>query len=481
MVRAMKQTPYFKGFHRLFGRAKKSAAAALKERVDGIQNRAPGQLHSQFADVVEPEKIQGEAGSRERIFTADVVFWAMLGQVFRGGSLRDAVREVQAAESAKSPKQRNYISHGTGSYATARQRLPQSALDGVNRRVCSKMLPSQRFLGGRRIMVVDGTGVQLEDTPANQREYPQSSRQQPGCGFPVMQLVALFNLDTTALEHLSCSPLNAHEGSMFDVDLMPHLQSGDVLLADRGFCSYLHFSALAPRGVDVLTRLHSARQWPKGMRGDDVRVEWKRPCASQRPGHITRPEWEALPATCTVRYIRYRIARAGFRPQVIILATTLMEAPAEQLAGIYLQRWGVELCFDDIKTTMGMDFVKTKSPAMAIKMATLHMIAYNLIRLTMHRAARTTGTCWTRLSFKGALDAINRFAAQMHQAARPMIARLRQTLYQTIGCDLLPRRPGRIEPRVLKRRQKPFPLMTRPRAVLRAEIIQNYTSAKSTI
>jgi hypothetical protein len=379
----MTKNRYFKGFNHLFGRAKRSAAGTLKERFDEILARAPGQLHSLFAKAVEPEKIVGPKGCRERLFPADVTFWGMLGQVFRGGSLRDAVREIQASVCAAGSGRE--LGGGTGSYSDARQRLAQSSVDAAHRRVCEKMIASGGLLGERRVMVVDGTSVQLEDTPANQEEYPQPVGQKTGCGFPVMQIVALFNLGSAALERFSCSAQTAGEGSMFDVELMEHLQAGDVLLGDRLYGSYLHFAGLAAQGVDVVTRLHGSRAWPKGARGNDVLVQWKRPAPSARPQHVTRKEWEALPATLTVRYVRYRIDNAGFRTRHIMVATTLWQPPVQELAQLYLRRWDIELCFDDIKTTLGMDFIRAKSPAMAVKMLTMYAIAYNLVRLLIHR------------------------------------------------------------------------------------------------
>ena len=413
-----------------------------------------------------------------------MTFWGMLGQVFRGGSLRAAVREIQASVCAADGERD--LSNSTGSYSDARQRLPQHSVDAVHRRVCEKMMSAGGFAGGRRVMVVDGTSVQLEDTAANQEEYPQPAGQEPGCGFPVMQIVALFNLDSAALEHFSFSPHTADEGSMFDVELMEHLQAGDVLLGDRLYGSYLHFAALPARGVDVLTQLHGSRGWPKGMRGDDGTVQWRRPAPSARPPHVTQEEREALPATITVRYVRYGIDIAGFRTRHIMVATTLLEAPAKELAQLYLRRWDIELCFDDIKTTMAMDFIRAESPAMAVKMLTLYAIAYNLVRLLMQQAVRTTGSPTARvssmrLSFKGALDATLRFAAEMAQVPRKRWRSLREKLFRTIATDSLRRRGQRFEPRVVKRRPKPFPLMTRPRAVLKQQILSNHALHQASI
>ena len=125
------------------------------------------------------------------------------------------------------------------------------------------------------------------------------------------------------------------------------------------------------------------------------------PAPSARPPHVTKQEGEALPATITLRYVRYGIDIAGFRTRHIMVATTLLEAPAKELAQLYLRRWDIELCCDDIKTTMAMDFIRAKSPAMAVKMLTLYAIAYNLVRLLMQQAVRTTGSPTAR----GELDA----------------------------------------------------------------------------
>lgn len=437
--------------------------------MDEIRSRAPGQLPLLFQEVVEPEKIKGCEKSRSRIYSADVTFWAMLGQVFRGGSLRQAVREVQASF-CQCPETGLEVENSTASYSDARQRLPQKSLEDINERVCSKMLPRNEFLNGRRIMVVDATGVQIEDTRANQKSYPQPGNQKEGCGFPVIQLVGLFNLCTGALEHFCDSAMCAHEGGMFDIELAEHLHSGDVLVADRGFCSYLHFSQLLSRGIDVLMRLNSSRDWPKEVSGNQTIVPWKRPCLSHLPEHIIEQEWLELPHNVKVRYIRYRIERKGFRTQPIILATTLMHASIEELVGIYARRWDIELCFDDLKTTMSMDFVRCKSPEMALKMITTHIIAYNLIRYMILVSARDRAH---RVSFKGALDTILRFASQMHNATKKRLGCLLTKLHEVIARDIVPERPERFEPRVRKRRPKPFTWMTQSRAILKAEIIKS--------
>lgn len=465
----MKKTRFLKGFHLLCGRAKKSSAKVLTEAIEKIRGGAPGQLCSLFAQDIEPEKIGSAEGARNRVYSAQVTFWLMLGQVFRGGSLRAAVREVQAFLAVAHEDQAD-SKGSSGSYSDARKRLRESELKKVNARVCAKMPASGRLLGGRRIMVVDGTGIQLEDTAANQKCYPQPSEQKKGCGFPVVQLIALMNLESGAVEHVCHTPLEAHEGRLFECELASKLCRGDVLLADRGFSSFLQFAQMARRGVDSLMRLHGSRAWPKELKGDDGLVEWRRPPLSQCPDDVSDEDWAALPERITVRYVRRVLRRKGFRDQVVIVATTLLDDSAEEILLVYARRWEIELTFDDIKTTMGMDFIRAKSPESALKMIRVHLIAYNLVRLMMMRAAMQAGVCARRLSFKGALDAICAFAVQMHRCGTKVFRKIKAALLNVIGEDQIPLRPFRIEPRVRKRRPKPFPLMTRPRKTLQAEI-----------
>ena len=462
---------YIKGFHQFFGRARKRAAVTLKERVEEIRNRAPGQLQRVFSDAVEPEKITGKPKSRDRVYSADVTFWALLGQVMRGGSLREAVREVQASVKARGSAMD--VGESTASYSDARQRMPQSSLEAVQRRVCQKFQRPDELLPGRRVWAVDATSVQLADTPKNQEAYPQPTLQKAGCGFPVMQIVGLFNMNTAALEHFVESPWKEHEGGMFLAGLSRLLQQTDVIVGDRLYCSFLNTAVLQQQGVDCIFRLNSQRKWPGSHEGEeDIVVQWQRPALAAMPDYISEQEYEAMPEQLPVRYVRFTLRQKGFRPRILTLATTLMEVPAAELAQLYLKRWGIELCFDDIKTTMEMDFIAAKSPAMAMKLVTTAIIAYNLIRLTMQQAAIACGHReLTRLSFKGSLDAILQFCSHMRKASKDVLSSLKQKLFQSIAADLLPDRPGRIEPRVRKRRPKPFPLMTKPRQVLIAQIV----------
>src|SRR5690625_45791 len=209
--------------------------------------------------------------------------------------------------------------------------------------------------------------------------------------------------------------------------------------------------------------LHSTRKIPfKGKQSECV-LTWERPRLTEMPQHIFEEEWERLPETITVRYIRFRIQEKGFRTREVVLATTLLDVPAEELIKLYRRRWEVELCFRDIKSTLGMEWINCKTPAMARKQLIMYLIAHNLVRWLLQRASQATGQPLHRLSFKGAIDTVHRWIPELHAMLPSRRKCAFNELLYTISSDLLPNRPGRIEPRRQKTRPK-YSLLTKPRA-----------------
>ena len=141
------------------------------------------------------------------------------------------------------------------------------------------------------------------------------------------------------------------------------LQAGEILLADRGFCSYLDIAQLLSRGIDCLMRLHQGRGKPDFRRGrrlgkNDRLVVWSKP---QYLRQWSKQDYDQLPSTLTVRILRFEISVPGFRSKQVVLTTTLLDPklyPADELAKLYLRRWNVELHFRQIKTMLGMDVLR---------------------------------------------------------------------------------------------------------------------------
>ena len=320
--------------------------------------------------------------------------------------------------------------------------------------------------------MVDGTGIRLPDTKENQQAYPQPSQQRDGCGFPVMQVVACFCLHTGALLHWVSSKLHAHECPQLR-SLIPLIEKGSILLTDRGFCSYSNLALCLEHQLDAVMRLHQARKVDmrcgKKLGKLDRLIKWKRP---QPHAGCSKDECKQLPKTLEVRVMRLKIQSRGFRDKWLWIATTLTDPkryPKESLAELYQRRWQAELFIRDLKTTMGMDELRCKTPAMAHKEFIMFAIAYNLLRLLMADAARLSSRQPHQISFKGAADTLRHYkgALWMVRKVPRKQKEVRLELLKTIAEITVANRPGRMEPRAKKRRPKNYRYLTRPRLVMR--------------
>ena len=469
-------TPFFAAFAPLlFGRPPRSFRTALRQSV--LKADSLSQWRAAFASMIPDSLLAPKkkgAGSRERLFSPLVTFWAFLSQVLSPNSAcREAVRKVQAWWTLRAPLE---MSPDTSAYCQARQRLSDQVLSDIHTHLAERMeanAPSESCWLSREVKIVDGTCLSMPDTPENQAAYPQPSNQKKGCGFPIMKLVGLFSLKSGALLHFARGTLRVHESQLFR-QLWAHLCEGDIVLGDRAFCSFFAMASLLGRGVDSLMRLHQARHadFRRGKRlgKDDILISWKKP--GQRTAAWSAQEFAALPDTLTLRQIRLHLDIKGCRSRTIILVTTLLDPvayPAETIAALYLERWSVELHFREIKITLALDVLRCLTPAMIEKELLLHIIAYNLIRSLMQRAAILHCVELRRLSFKGTLDTLRHFADAVHASeGKPRKqAALLDSMLEIIAADPVPYRPYRNEPRAKKRRPKNYHLLTKPRHQMR--------------
>jgi len=228
-------------------------------------------------------------------------------------------------------------------------------------------------------------------------------------------------------------------------------------------------AGLPPQGVDVVARLHQARKvdFRKANRlgKRDGLFVWTKGC--QQSKILSASEWALLPAQITVRIIRFSATIRGFRNRRITLVTTLLDAklyPAQELVALYARRWRLELCLRDLKTTMGMEELRCQTPDMAEKELLAYLVAHNLVRCLIAEAVATYQVELERVSFKGSLDALRQYSNAISQARnQKMRDQLWEDLLLNLARDLVPCRPNREEPRAVKRRPKPYPLLNRPR------------------
>jgi Transposase DDE domain len=372
-------------------------------------------------------------------------------------------------------------------YCQARMKLPlsvfQRLLQAVSNRIQHEPLDEGRWFGHRTLWV-DGSSFSMPDTPELHDHFGQPGGQQPGCGFPVAHLMALFHAGTGMVLQVLAAPLRTHDMSQV-VALHPALQPDDVLVADRGFCSYVHIALLVQGGVHAVFRVHQkhlvdftparphvspAQGRRKGQQGKprsrwlarlgscDHLVEWRKPVAC--PDWMDEAQFAQLPDGLTVRELRYQVQRKGFRVQTITLVTTLVNAAlygVEVLAELYFARWGIETNLAHLKTTMGLDVLKCKTVDGVLKELIVFALIYNLVRLVMGQAARRQYVDIDRISF---IDAARWLAAARDDEPLPTLV-------------VNPPRPYRYEPRVRKRRPKQYPLMKIARQQLRTLLANN--------
>lgn len=356
----------------------------------------------------------------------------------------------------------------TGGYCRARQRLPLEMVSKLTHhlgRQINQQLPEAWRWNGRRVRLVDGTTVTMPDTPENQASYPQSRGQKEGLGFPICRVVGITCLSSGALLNAAVGRFNGKGGDEQTLlrSIQKTLKSGDILLGDAFFPTFFFMASMQAQGVDILMEQMGARKRVTDFRQGkqlgqrDHLITLKKP--KQNPGWMSKRAYRAVPDTITVREFK-----AGGK----IMVTTMICSkvmPKADLKNLYKQRWSVELDIRHIKETMGMNILSCKTPEMVLKEIWIYLLAYNLIRLLMAQAAFMANIVPREISFKHCL--------QLWLLWRQVDTLDDEQLYAL--CSLMAQqrvgnRSGRIEPRAVKRRPKPYPLLTVPRAQARENV-----------
>jgi len=458
-------TPFFPAWRPRLG--------PLKAAVQDLSSRPLPYLRDLFGCWIPEQALQQQKrglNSRERVFSLQLTFWAFLSQILNpGASCREVLRQILALFCLH--QQKDSLDEQTSAYCQARQRLALGRLQQILGQIAQNVrrrCPKARLWFGREVKAVDGSSATMPDTPKNQKVFPQQRAQKPGCGFPIMKFVGLFSMTTGCLLSVVTGSYYVAELSLFR-KLWHYLKPGDVLLADRHFSDYGTLAYLWKECIDCVVRMNQAR--PKDFRKglylgpEDRLITWQKP--RQRARTITPKIWATLAEELTLRMIRVRCSAKGFRTRELIIVTTLLDPekyPAAEIAKLYLQRWSIELFFRDIKTMLKMEHLRCKSPEMVQKELFMHLIGYNLIRAVMVETVRKHDVPLERLSFKGSVDSVRQYSLAISKArTKRKAAELVKELLRVLASDLVPERPNRKEPRAVKRRPKPFPLLTKPR------------------
>ena len=466
---------YLPGFHlSSLRRTPRSTAHKLADSLEHIRRHSISSLGECFGQFIPSKALEnGDVGSfsRRRLFSKTNTFWAFFSQVLDAdGGCQEVVRKIQALAASRSLPS---PSASTSAYCQARAKLQISDLESIlaqTARTLHEQGRTERWKD-RRVVVVDGTGLSMPDTAENQAIWPQTRGQKPGCSFPQASVCACFCLHTGALLSHRMGSRKSHELPLLRQQ-HDQFKPGDIFLGDKGFCSYYDVDQFQQLGVDSVVSVGVRKPVEVAsalaiLAHNDLLIQWPKPKWSKASSY-SKEDWQALPEKLTLRQIKVVVDNPGFRVQSFYMVTTLTDAQtysAADIADLYYQRWDVELFFRDIKTTMGMDILRCRTPAMVRKEILMHLIVYNSIRLLMLNAAKQAKVSQRRISFKASVQALRQWEPILNR--NDMEARERKRLMvqlrEAIAATIVLSRPGRSEPRCRKRRPKNFQSMTSPR------------------
>lgn len=434
------------------------------------------QIEDQFGPALGSDflkKPKRGAFCRERLYPLRRVFWSWLWQILQANSAcRHAVRQIQALLLRTSAKP----DEGTTAYCLARRKMPLTLIEQAfhtSARRAEEQAPGSTLLQSRALKVIDGSAVRLQDTPANAQAYPPVKNQHDKPTFPMLKVLALFSALSGAIVGRATDSLDVHELRLM-TRLQALLQPNDIVIGDRQYGCYVALVWLKNQLVDFIGRVPTRsrkvdfRKAVKRLGPGDALFVWNKPLKPSAV--IEAQDWQAnFPEKVTVRVIRARVAKNGFRTTEITVVTTLLDPqmyPAEQILAGFLKRWRMEMCIDDLKTTLRMEQLKCKTPKMVEKELLMFLTLHNLIRWVMGQAAQHGQMDLERISFKGTIDAFDQWSLALARMPGRRNINKRAVawcrLLETLAADALPLRPGRQQPRAVKRRSK-YPTLNKPR------------------
>ncbi len=439
---------------------------SVQQQIQSFKNSFLRLPELPFSDILSTEILQqiveDTPSQRQRIFTPLVTLKAFILQVLSSdGSCRQAVSQVLSERISQGQKGNSV---NTSSYCKARDKLPlESLINAVNE--TGKALHEQASTDwrwkGHNTLVVDGTTLLMADTESNQEAYPQQATQKPGLGFPIMRLVGLISLSTGAVISSANAPYQGKktgETSLFS-ELFGDIPANDLLLADRYYCTWAIIALLLKQGSHLLVPIHAQRK-PNFSTGEilgakDHIIHWKKP--KLKPVWMTEEAYQDLPED-----IRIREFAVGGK----VYVTTLLDRKAyhkKELATLYKERWIVELDFRSIKTNMGMEMLRCKTAEMVRKEIAVHFLSYNLIRANIASSAKIHKKIPRQVSFLTALQIFNEIKLQLISLTGDLLKHIINSSLEAMTTIGIGKQKRKNQPRAIKRRPKPYPLLGVPR------------------
>ena len=425
------------------------------------------------------EKVSFGATSRS-FWTPALTTWAFVWQVLSPDhSCRQAVANViMCLTGMQIPETADL---DTGLYCRARAKLPDRVLQRVALQVAQRLeaaAPQNWLWLGRHVHLVDGSTSTMPDTEENQKAFPQPNTQKKGLGFPIIRWVVLVALATATIQEFAYGPYTGKETGETALfrQMLDALTCGDILLADRCYCSYFLVAMMRTHGVDVVMRLHQQRKYDftqgERLSDDDHIVVWSKPA---RPEWMDEELYALMPAAIQMREIRCQVTEPGYRVRELVIATTLLDATqyrAAEIGALYGKRWMVELDIRSLKQTLRMKVLSCKSPFMVAKEIWAHILGYNLVRKVAAQVAQLMEVTPRSISFTATKQVILAGWQQASMLQGAEYVRVEKVMLKLLRKQQVGHRPGRCEPRAVKRRSQAMKLLTEPRKEARAKLLQ---------
>ena len=405
-----------------------------------------------FADVLTEANILDVLNDhgvkyRDRVFNPVTTIWGFLSQVLsEDQSCRDALSRIIAHRAANGVA---VCSPNTASYCNARSRIRTGVLRTLARRTAQELQKSvadEWKWNGRSVFIVDGTHVSMPDTTENQASYPQPEVQQPGIGFPLARLAVLLSLATGACHDLAIAPYTGKGTGETTLlrQMYDSFSPGDVIVADALFDNYFVACELRQRGIELVARVQAERVGSRTLesRPDGDVIVWQRP---NKPRGMSGERYRSYPESLTMRQVSVDARSRNNRAEQFKVVTTILTASIDggQIGDLYERRWDGEVDIRSIKSTMKMDILRCKTPAMVHKEIWIHLLAYNLLRTIMAVAANESAVEPRKISFKGAKQALTAFAPKLEAARPEQRAGLVDAMLKAVAYHRVGNRPGR--------------------------------------
>lgn len=440
-----------------------------------------------FANLLSAERIErifarhGNLFGIGQIYSTAIMVWSFLSQVLRDGKEASCQAAVARVAADCQSRQVAVPTADTGDYCRARSKLSVHALRDLTVELAAELeeqAEAKWLWKGRHAKLVDGFTFTMPDTPANQALYPAPKSQKKGVGLPIARVAVILSLATACALDLEIAPYAGKETGETALlrQLLESFAAGDIAVMDRYYCSFMMIALLLGHEVQVCARLHSRRHvdFRRGRRLGkyDHLIIWTKP---PRPTWMDEATYNTIPPTIEMREIRYQVCKPGYRSTELTIATTLTDATLyskKDIAELYGFRWNSELDIRSVKQTLNLAHVRCKSADMVHKEIWTTMLGYNLIRTTTAAAALLHNKQPRQISFTGACQYVLSswmLLSNDYIDATRSEASCRMLLKHIASCEVA-NRPGRIEPRVLKRRRHGYKLMQEPRSILRARL-----------